>query len=198
MQRGPNPLTPPPVVVTPLTPDNRWPTAFATKPKESSLPVVATNGTTAPMPAPVVTSMVMPEPNGRPTLVEPPVAHAELKSGPTPVDRSFAASEMKPMPNPTAPEPRSSQVASSVQDMPSATATHGTAMAHESSRMKQEIEAHCGDAVSRIQMYNQADHTVLVRIFLKDAASEKSVTDKLLQIPEVMKPGVKMELLVPE
>jgi hypothetical protein len=188
-----NPVPPPIPVITPLTPDNKWPTAYGTNPLESGpalgsstmhAPVVATNSAPVleptPILNPIVSSMAMPMPKGRTTLEEPPAATAS--SG-----QLLTTSEMRPMPTGPA-----------VEHNPALAPVHETAMSPESGRIKHEIEAQCGHAVSRVQMFNQADHTVLMRIFLSDPAVEKAVTDKLLQIPDVMKPGVKMELLIPE
>jgi hypothetical protein len=151
-----------------------------------------------------MTAMVMPEPSARPTLAEPPTAPAELKLMPTPLERPGTYTEMRPMPNPTTPEPpalpprfTSSSHAGHAAEH-TMTATDGSSGPRESSRIKHAIETECGSAVNRVQLYNQADHTVLVRIFLNRTASEKAVTEKLLHIPEVVHPGVKMELLFPE
>ncbi len=65
-------------------------------------------------------------------------------------------------------------------------------------RIKHQIETACGASVRRIQLIQKADKTLLVRLTLAKATSEKAVMEKLAPLPEITQPGVKLELIVPE
>jgi hypothetical protein len=51
--------------------------------------------------------------------------------------------------------------------------------------------------VRRVEVEERKDHTLTVRVYLSTAAVEKSVTDKLVHMPELGATGVKLEVMVP-
>jgi hypothetical protein len=63
-------------------------------------------------------------------------------------------------------------------------------------RLKQRIEAVCGQHAKAVQVLAQADKTWRVRITLSAAAPEKQLTEKILNLPEMMSPQVRLEIVL--
>jgi hypothetical protein len=167
----------------PLVSPRRWPPAFDIRPPVSEWGQPGSiafeeeqEPPASPAPKPLVPKPVAPNPVA-PQLVESEPLAPQL-AAPVPLVAS---------PPPPRPAPRQSLTHSR---------TNWSAWPVSPTDLKQRVESMCGRLAKDVQVQPQRDGTVLVRVKVANATAERQLTNKILTIPEITGPNVRLEIVV--
>jgi hypothetical protein len=162
-------------------------------------PVPASAGRAAAPPAP--------SPAGKPDLLTPP-ALPETWSGPPkpkhakPAHKDEFASEGVVHPPPAAAAPRDDRKPYTTQGVAffeeEAPAPPPPVPAVAPAVLKQRVEGACGRRARGVQVSPRADGGLTVKVFIADEAARASVVDRVLRLPEMQGPGVRLDISVGE
>jgi hypothetical protein len=64
------------------------------------------------------------------------------------------------------------------------------------SRLQKAVQAACGSLATKVEIIMQRDRSLTVRVQASSPAAERQLVDRLMRVPEVVSPGVRLEVEV--